>query len=86
MQHEAVETPEKGGEGFAGAGGGEDESVFASGDRRPALALWRGWVVEDGAEPGGGDRVEEIEDLSLVFRRALASFFGPGGCHADEQG
>ena len=36
MQHETVQTPEKCGQGLAGARGGENQGAFATGDRRPA--------------------------------------------------
>ena len=36
MEHQPVEAPEEGGEGFAGSGGGEDQGAFAASDDRPA--------------------------------------------------
>ena len=60
-EHEAVDAPQKGGEGFAGAGGGEDEGGFAAGDGGPAELLGPGGSGEDGVEPGADGRVEEGE-------------------------
>src|SRR5438105_4472753 len=53
-EHEFVEAPEEGTEGFSGAGGGEDEGGFAAGDGGPAVALRCGGLVEGGAGRGGG--------------------------------
>ena len=50
-EHEAIEAPEEGGEGFAGAGGREDEGAFAARDGGPAETLRRGGCAERGAEP-----------------------------------
>ncbi len=60
-EHEAIEAPEKGGEGFAGAGGGEDEGAFAARDGGPSKTLRGRWDAERGAEPLAGDGMEEGE-------------------------
>ncbi len=51
LEHEAVETPEKGGERFAGAGGGQDERTLSARDDRPAHALGSGGGIKDSAKP-----------------------------------
>ncbi len=51
LDHEAVERPQKGGEGLARAGGRRDERVPPAGDRRPGQHLGRGRLVESSAEP-----------------------------------
>ena len=63
LEHELVEAPQEGGEGFAGAGGGEDEGGVAAGDGGPALLLRDGGGFEDLAEPLRGDGVEVAEDV-----------------------
>ena len=63
-EHEAVDAPQKGGEGLAGAGGGEDEGGFAAGDGGPAELLGSRGGGEDGVEPGADGRVEEVEGVS----------------------
>ena len=68
MEHEAVQAPEEGGEGFAGAGGGEDEGAFAAGDDGPAEALWGGGRVEDSLEPLGRDAMEAGEGVRSRVR------------------
>jgi hypothetical protein len=77
MEHEAVETPEERGEGFAGSGGGEDEGAFAARDDGPAEALRGGGCVEDGAEPFGGDGMEAGKGVSInagrIGRRGVRS-------------
>ncbi len=62
-EHEAIEAPEKGSEGFAGAGGREDEGGFAARDGGPAQMLRRGGCAERGAEPCTGDGMEERERI-----------------------
>ena len=57
-KHEAVEAPEEGGEGFAGAGGCAEEGGFAPGDWFPAEELGAGGRVEDGVEPGADRRMK----------------------------
>ena len=58
-EHEAIDAPQKGGEGFAGAGGGEDEGGFAARDGGPAELLRPRGGGEDGVEPRAHGRVEE---------------------------
>jgi hypothetical protein len=65
VEHQAVEAPEKGGEGFAGAGGSEDQGAFAARDGGPAEALRRGGGAERGTEPVAGDGMEESEWRSM---------------------
>src|ERR1035437_3820490 len=60
-EHEAVDAPQKGGEGLAGAGGGKDEGGFAARDGGPAELLRPRWGGEDGVEPSAHGRVEEGE-------------------------
>jgi hypothetical protein len=60
-QHQLVQAPEEGGEGFAGAGGCEDERRFAACDGGPAFDLGRGGGVEDLAKPARGNGMEERE-------------------------
>jgi hypothetical protein len=75
-EHELVEAPEEGGEGFAGAGWGEYESGLGAGNGWPAVAL--GWcgLVEDGSEPACGDGVEEGEGVrGCRFGRCSACGF-----------
>ena len=60
-EHEAIDAPQKGGEGFAGAGGGEDEGGFAARDGGPAELLRSRGGGEDGVEPRADGRVEEVE-------------------------
>ena len=69
LEHKAIQAPEEGGEGFAGAGGGEDEGAFAARDYRPALVLGRGGLFEDFAEPGSGYEVEAGEGIGRFRRR-----------------
>ena len=63
VEHEAVEAPEKGGQGFAGAGGGQDQGAFAARDDRPAEALRSGGRIKDGLEPLRGDGMEAGEGI-----------------------
>ena len=63
-EHEAIDAPEKSGEGFAGAGGSEDEGGFAAGDGGPAELLGPRGGGEDGVEPRADGRVEEVERVS----------------------
>ena len=67
-KHELVETPEEGRQGLAGPGGGEDEGGLAAGDGRPAFALGRRDGLEDSAEPGGGDGVEDSQGVRWFGR------------------
>ena len=60
-RHQAVEAPEEGGEGLAGAGGGQHQGVVARRDGRPALGLRRGGLGEGGGEPGADRRREAFE-------------------------
>ena len=48
VEHQPVEAPEEGREGFAGSGGSQDEGAFAAGDDRPAQSLRGGGCVKDG--------------------------------------
>lgn len=68
MEHQAVEAPEEGGEGFAGTGGRKDQGAFAAGDDRPAHPLGGGRCVEDSAKPFGRDGVKAGEGIR---RRAI---------------
>ncbi len=65
LQHQPVEAPEEGGEGFAGSGGGKDEGAFAAGNGGPAVTLWGGRLVEDFTKPRGGDGVKDGEGVGL---------------------
>src|ERR1019366_661488 len=60
-EHEAIDAPQEGGEGLAGAGGGEDEGGFTAGDGGPAELLGSRGGGEDGVEPRAHGRVEEVE-------------------------
>src|ERR1035441_5513825 len=60
-EHEAIDAPQKGGEGLAGAGGGQDKGGFAAGDGGPAELLGPRGGGEDGVEPRAHGRVEEAE-------------------------
>src|ERR1035437_5151475 len=60
-EHEAIDAPQKGGEGLAGAGGGQDKGRFAAGDGGPAELLGPRGSGEDGVEPRAYGRVEEAE-------------------------
>ncbi len=68
VEHETVEAPEEGGEGFSCAGGGEDECAFAAGDDGPAEALRRGGRVKYGAEPLCRDGMEAGEGVGSRVR------------------
>jgi hypothetical protein len=68
VEHEAVKAPEERSEGFAGAGGGEDQGTLAARDDRPAHALRGGGRIEDGLEPLRRDGVEEGEWVSGCVR------------------
>ena len=58
-EHQSIDAPQKGGEGLAGARGGEDEGGFAARDGGPAELLRARGRGEDGVEPGSYGRVEE---------------------------
>lgn len=62
---QGVECPEEGCEGFAGAGGGDDEGVVAVADALPGAFLGGGGCAEGGAEPvayGGGEVGGGVEE------------------------
>jgi hypothetical protein len=63
-EHKVIDAPQEGGDGFAGAGGGEDEGGFAARDGGPAELLRPRGGGEDGVEPGAHGRVEEVEGVS----------------------
>ena len=66
---QGVECPEEGGEGFAGAGGGDDEGVVAVADALPGAFLGGGGCAEGGAEPvayGGGEVGECVGHVSIM--------------------
>ena len=60
-EHEAIDAPQEGGEGFAGAGRRKDEGGFAARDGGPAEQLRSRGGRKDGFEPGAHGRVEEVE-------------------------
>ncbi len=71
-EHQAVDAPEKSGEGFAGAGGGEDQSGISARDGGPAEDLRTGRAGEDGGEPvadGGMKEVERVRGREFGRRR-----------------
>ncbi len=80
LEHELVEAPEEGGEGFASAGGGEDEGGVAAGDGGPALLLGQGGRFKDLAEPLGGDGVELEEGVGGGFSLWCSAGLGRGDC------
>jgi hypothetical protein len=53
---EAVQAPQKGGQGLAAAGRRHDQRVLAAGDRRPAGRLRRGWRRPGRPKPGSHRR------------------------------
>ncbi len=61
MEHQAIQAPEEGSEGFPGSSGGEDEGALTARDHRPAQTLRSGRRVKDGMEPLGRDRMEAGE-------------------------
>ena len=66
---QGVECPEEGGEGFAGAGGGDDEGVVAVADALPGAFLGGGGCAEGGTEPvayGGGEMGECVGHVSIM--------------------
>ena len=66
---QGVECPEECGEGFAGAGGGDDEGVVAVADALPGAFLGGGGCAEGGAEPvayGGGEVGECVGHVSIM--------------------
>ena len=66
---QGIERPEEGGEGFAGAGGGDDEGVVAVADALPGAFLGGGGCAEGGAEPvayGGGEVGECVGHVSIM--------------------
>ena len=75
LQHQAVETPQKGGQRLAGAGGRQNQRGIASRNRRPALALRRRDVVKDGTERLGRDGVKEAEDVGVAGSRGRGDGF-----------
>ena len=58
-EHQAIDRAEEGGEGLAGAGGGEQQGGGAAGDRGPAEHLRGGGGLEAGGEPRARGRVQE---------------------------
>ena len=60
-EHQAIDTPQKGGERFAGSRGGEDEGGFAAGDGGPAHLLGSRGGGEDGVKPCSYGWMEEVE-------------------------
>ena len=66
---EGGECPEEGGEGFTGAGGGDDEGVVAVADALPGAFLGGGGCAEGGAEPvayGCGEVGECVGHTSIM--------------------
>ena len=66
---QGVECPEEGSEGFAGAGGGNNEGVVAVADALPGAFLGSGGCAEGGAEPvayGGGEMGECVGHVSIM--------------------
>ncbi len=74
-EHQPVKAPEECGEGFAGAGGGQDQRALSARDGWPALPLRRGGRLKDGAEPCGGDGMKRGKGVGLGGRK-LWSFLG----------
>lgn len=68
MEHEAIDAPEEGGEGFAGSCGSKDEGTFATGDDGPAHALGGGGCIKHGAKPLRRHGVEAGERIGARFR------------------
>ena len=56
---EAIEGPQKSGEGLAAAGGGGDENVLAAGDQRPGSCLHIGGRADALGEPAGDQGMKE---------------------------
>ena len=75
MTPEVIEAGEKSGQGFAGAGRGENEGILAGGDGGPALPLSGGRLAERGAEPVLDGREEEVrgldEGMSSLKRKGI---------------
>ena len=67
VRHEAVERPQEGGKGLAGAGGRRDERVCAGGDGRPGLHLRRRGLGERPREPLTHARRERCERGMFVW-------------------
>lgn len=68
MEHEPIETPQKRGQGFAGAGGSEDEGAFSPGNYRPTLALRCRGLIEDSFEPLRRHRMKASEWIGFAGR------------------
>jgi len=78
-EHELVQTPEECGKSLAGAGRRQNEGRFAPRYGWPAVALGRCGLVEDRAEPAGGDRMEEGQRINLGrFGRLFGRGNAPG--------
>src|ERR1700742_2273989 len=60
-EHQAVDAPEKSGESFAGASGGEDQRGITARDRGPTEDLRARRTGEHGGEPIANGWVKKIE-------------------------
>ena len=76
MEHEAIQAPEEGREGFAAAGGREDQSAFAAGNDRPAHALRCCWLAVGALEPLHRDGMEAGEGVCFVLCLRIARCAG----------
>jgi hypothetical protein len=58
-----VDTPQKGGQGFAGTGWRQDQGVLAALDGRPTLRLGRRRRAEGRLKPGADGRAEKRQGI-----------------------
>lgn len=74
-RNERVNAPEEGGQGLAGAGGGQDQGVLATLDGRPAFNLRRRRLAEGSAEPiadGWGEGLQHVVHAAIIPQKRPA--------------